>query len=230
MPPEPNRLEPLTLTVHSVVTPDLSEPAQAAQRRTLSGRAKMLLVLLVCAAPVVASYLTYFVIRPEGRSNYSTLILPTRALPDLPLQNLVGAPVASKSLRGQWLLVVVGPSACEAACEQRLYMQRQLREMLGREADRIDKVWFITDEAPLSPALKEAIGGKAPLTALRVPRDALARWLVPAEGRALEDHLYLVDPMGEWMMRMPPGPDPGRVKRDLDRVLRASASWDLPGR
>ena len=109
-------------------------------------------------------------------------------------------------------------------------MQRQLREMLGREADRIDKVWFITDEAPLSPALKEAIGGKAPLTALRVPRDALARWLVPAEGRALEDHLYLVDPMGEWMMRMPPGPDPGRVKRDLDRVLRASASWDLPGR
>ena len=230
MSPEPNRLEPLTMTVHSVATPDLSEPAQAAQRRTLSGRAKMLLVLLVCAAPVVASYLTYFVIRPEGRSNYSTLILPTRALPDLPLRDLAGTPVGSKSLRGQWLLVVVGSSACEAACEKRLYMQRQLREMLGREADRIDKVWLITDEAPLSPALKEAIGGKAPLTALRVPREAVARWLVPAEGRALEDHLYLVDPMGEWMMRMPPGPDPGRVKRDLDRVLRASASWDLPGR
>ncbi len=218
------------MTVHSVATPDLSEPAQAAQRRTLSGRAKMLLVLLVCAAPVIASYLTYFVIRPQGRTNYSTLILPTRALPDLPLQTLASAPVAARSLRGQWLLVVVGPSACATACEQRLFMQRQLREMLGRESDRLEKVWFITDEAPLSPALKEAIGGKAPLTALRVPRDALARWLVPAEGRALEDHLYLVDPMGEWMMRMPPGPDPGRVKRDLDRVLRASASWDLPGR
>ena len=225
-----NRLEPLTMTVHSVATPDLSDAAQADQRRTLSGRAKMLLVLMVCAAPVVASYLTYFVIRPEGRSNYSTLILPTRALPDLPLQDLTGAPLAAKSLRGQWLLVVVGPSACEAACEQRLYMQRQLREMLGREGDRLDKVWFITDSATLSPALKEAIGGKAPLTALRVPREALASWLVPAEGRALEDHLYLVDPMGEWMMRMPPGPEPGRVKRDLDRVLRASASWDLPGR
>jgi len=230
MPQDTSRLEPLTMTVHSVVTPDLSEPAQAAKRRTLSGRAKMLLVLLVCAAPVIASYLTYFVIRPQGRTNYSTLILPTRALPDLPLQSLSSAAVASKSLRGQWLLVVVGPSACETACEQRLFMQRQLREMLGREAERIDKVWFITDEVPLSPALQAAIGGKAPLTALRVPRDALARWLVAAEGRALEDHLYLVDPMGEWMMRMPPGADPGRVKRDLDRVLRASASWDLPGR
>jgi len=49
-------------------------------------------------------------------------------------------------------------------------------------------------------------------------------------GRALEDHLYLVDPMGEWMMRMPADPDPAKVKRDLDRLLRASASWDQPGR
>ena len=218
------------MTVHSVATPDLSEPAQAAQRRTLSGRAKMLLVLLVCAAPVVASYLTYFVIRPEGRSNYSTLIQPSRGMPNFALSNAAGASVSSAALRGQWLLVTVGPSRCEASCEQRLYMQRQLREMLGREGDRLDKVWFITDEGPLSPALREALAGKAPVTALRVPREALARWLAPAEGRSLEDHLYLVDPMGEWMMRMPSEPEPGRVKRDLDRVLRASASWDLPGR
>jgi hypothetical protein len=65
---------------------------------------------------------------------------------------------------------------------------------------------------------------------LRVPRDALAAWLQPEAGRALEDHLYLVDPMGEWMLRMPADPDPARAKRDLDRLLRASSSWDLPGR
>ena len=222
------------MTVHSLRAPQLADSADGAgsddPARRRSGRWKMLLVLLMCAAPVIASYFTYFVIRPEGRTNYGTLVLPTRSMPALTLTTLDGAPVAAASLRGQWLLVVVGPSACATACKQRLYMQRQLREMLGRESARLDKVWFITDEAPLSSALQEVIGGKAPLTALRVPRDAVARWLVPAEGRALEDHLYLVDPMGEWMMRMPPGPDPGRVKRDLDRVLRASASWDLPRR
>ena len=218
----------------AAVPPDLRDlrepPAQATQRRTLAGRTKMLLVLLVCAAPVVASYLTYFFIRPDGRSNYSTLILPTRALPELALHTLEGTPMRSASLRGQWLLVAVGPSSCETSCEQRLHLQRQLREMLGRGSDRLDKVWLITDAGPLSPALRDASAGRAPVTALRVPREALARWLVPAQGRSLEDHLYLVDPMGEWMMRMPPGPEPGRVKRDLDRVLRASASWDLPGR
>ncbi len=222
--------EALALTVHGVAGPDLADPATAANGRTRLGRVKMLLVLLVCAAPVIASYFTYFVVRPEGRTNYGTLILPTRTLPELALRTLDGTPVAARSLHGQWLMVLVGPSACDAACDQRLFMQRQLREMMGRERDRLDKVWLITDDGPISPALREALAGKVPVTALRADRAAVARWLAPANGQALEDHLYIVDPMGEWMMRMPPQPEPARVKRDLERVLRASAFWDQPGR
>jgi len=218
------------MTVHSVNAPDLGDPVQDAERRKKSGRIKMLMVVLVCAAPVIASYLTYFVIRPEGRTNYSSLILPTKSLPDLPLQALDGSPVKAASLRGQWLLVAVGPSSCDAACEKRLFMQRQLREMLGRERDRLDKVWLVTDTGPLTPALREALGGNAPVTALRVAPAALAAWLAPGEGHTLQEHLYVVDPMGEWMMRVPANADPGRVKRDLGRVLRASGSWDQAGR
>ena len=50
-------------------------PAPAdVRRRTIAGRWKMLAVLLVFAAPVIASYLTYYVIRPEGRTNYGELV------------------------------------------------------------------------------------------------------------------------------------------------------------
>ncbi len=120
-----------------------------ARRRTALGRAKMLLVLLVCAAPVVASYLTFYVLRPEGRSNYGTLIEPSRAVPaDLPLTDLDGGRVSAASLKGQWLLVVVGRGGCDRDCEQRLFQQRQLREMTGRDRDRIDKLWLVTDDAP----------------------------------------------------------------------------------
>lgn len=223
--------EPLGLSVHGVAGPDLADPSQAARGRTTAGRLKMLLVLLVCAAPVVASYLTYFVIRPAGRSNYGTLVLPTRALPEsLKLRQLDGSPVESRSLRGQWLLLTVGPAACAEDCEQRLYMQRQLREMLGRERERVDKVWLVTDDGKLPPALQQVVRARPALTALRADRNAVGSWLAPEAGQALEDHLYLVDPMGEWMMRFPAQADPARVKRDLDRVLRASSSWDLPGR
>jgi hypothetical protein len=79
-------------------------------------------------------------------------------------------------------------------------------------------------------SVRAAVEAGPAVAVLRVDPQALAGWLAPAEGQALEDHLYVVDPMGEWMMRMPAAADPSRVKRDLDRVLRASASWDTAGR
>ena len=227
--------EPLAMTVHHVATPDLAAPAQAEPQRTRSGRLKMLLVLLVCASPVIASYFTYFVIRPEGRTNYGELVLPTRELPaTLPLATLDGAAVAPASLQGQWLLVVVMPPVCDEACEKRLFMQRQLREMLGRDADRLDKVVLVADDAAARPALKPelraALEAAPPATILRAPREALAQWLAPAAGHALDDHLYIVDPLGQWMMRMPPAAEPQRVMRDLGKLMRASKGWDQAGR
>lgn len=214
------------MAVHGLDTPVLPD-----ERRTTVGRVKMLLVLLVCAAPVIASYFTYYVVRPDGRTNYGTLIQPSRSLPaTLPLQSLEGATAPPASLKGNWLLVVVAPGACDAACEKQLFMQRQLREMLGKERDRLDKVWLVTDNTPLTPALQQAIGGAVPVKALRVPREALAAWLQPESGSTLEAHLYVVDPLGEWMMRMPANAEPARVKRDLERLLRASSFWHKPER
>lgn len=222
------RAEGLGLTVHSLPEPTLGEA-----QRTRVGRLKMLLVLLVCASPVIASYLTYFVIRPEGRSNYSELIVPPRALPsasELALTDLQGRPVAATSLHGQWLLVVVAGADCDAKCERALLLQRQLRETLGREKDRVEKLWLLTDARPVRLEVLQAMGTGTPVTLLRAPHEALSRWLTPAAGANLEDHFYLIDPMGQWMLRAPADPEPAKLKRDIEKLLRASASWDRPGR
>ncbi len=218
---------PLGLTVHTL--PEAGGAMDAAQR-TRHGRLKMLGVLLVCAAPVVASYFTYYVIRPEGRKNYGELIEPQRPMPALAATTLEGAAGSLADLKGQWLLVSVGSSQCDAECQKHLYLQRQLRESVGREKDRVDWVWLVTDDQPppaaLAPALKQA-------QVLRVGEPALAQWLAPAAGRALRDHIYVVDPMGNWMMRFPAPMDASgaaKAKKDLERLLRASASWDEPGR
>ncbi len=219
---------PLSFTVHAMPTPS---PDDAVARRTASGRLKMLLVLLACAFPVIASYVTYFVIRPDGRTNYSTLIEPLRPIPaDLPLADLDARPVEARSLRGQWLLIVVAGSACDAGCEKLLWLQRQLRETFGRDKDRLDKVWLVVDDQPLRPALRAAVTAAPAVTVLRTDPAALAEWLRPAEGHVLGQHLYLVDPLGNWMMRTPAEPEPAKLKRDIERLLRASASWDRAGR
>jgi hypothetical protein len=226
--PLARRDSPLSFTVHSMPSPALGD---AAARRTRSGRLKMLLVLAVCAAPVIASYLTYFVIRPEARTNYSELIQPLRPIPaDLPLTDLLGAALPATSLKGQWLLIVVSAAACDAVCEKHLWVQRQLRETLGREKARLDKVWLIDDAGTPKPPVLQGVTTNTDATVLRVPARALAAWLQPAAGRALEDHMYLVDPLGNWMMRVPPTPDPAKLKRDVEKLLRASAGWDQPGR
>ena len=215
------------MTVHSLPLAVVDERT----RRTWSGRLQMALILLVCAAPVIASYLAVYVLRPAaGEAAYGDLIQPSVGLPDVAGIDLQGGRVPLRSLKGQWLLVAVNPSSCDAACEQRLFLQRQLREMLGRERERLDKVWLVTDDAPLSLALLQAVTGGVPVQVLRVARADVQAWLKPARGQQLDDHLYLVDPMGEWMMRLPATPDPAKAKRDLDRLLRASAPWDTPGR
>jgi len=215
------------MTVHSLPLAAVDEGS----RRTWSGRLQAALILLVCAAPVLASYWTFYVVRPTAAgAAYGSLIQPPVAMPDVVATDLRGAGVPLRSLQGQWLLVVAGPAACDAGCEQRLLLQRQLREMLGRDRERVDKVWFVTDDAMPKAELRQAMDAPPAVTVLRLPQAVLARWLEPAAGHALGDHLYLVDPRGDWMMRMPAAADPAQVKHDLDRLLRASASWDKPGR
>ncbi len=219
--------DPIALTVHS-----LPEPGQMRQQeRTARGRRVMLLVVLACALPVLASYFTFYVIKPTGAgSAYGQLIAPPVAMPDLAAGAIDGQAVPLRSLKGQWLLLVASGGDCDSVCEKRLFMQRQLREMLGRERDRIDKVWLVIDDAPIKPALQQALLATPSVRILRLPRAQALTWLSPAPGQALEEHFYIVDPMGLWMMREPANPEPGRVKRDLDRLLRASGSWDKPGR
>ena len=220
---------PLAMTVHDLPAP--GDVTQADEHRTRSGRLKMLLLALVCMAPVIASYITYYVIRPQGSTrNHAELIQPARDLPQAQAKDLQGGPVPLASLKGQWLIVAVAGGACDEGCQKNLYFQRQLREMQGKDKDRIDRVWLVSDDAPVPAALLPAL---AQATVLRVAPEVLQAWLAPAPGQQLQDHLYLIDPMGNWMMRMPAHMDvekASKVKRDLERLLRASNSWDNAGR
>ena len=202
-------------------------PLDVQKRRR--GRFWMILVWLICAAPVIASYLTFYVFRPMSRHSYGELIEPQRDLPDLVGIDLNGKSQNLQTLKGQWLLISVASGACEKLCQEQLYLQRQLRESLGKEKERVQWVWLVADDAPVSADIKQAV---ARATVLRVPVEGLQKWLYPRSEHSLQDHLYLVDPLGHWMMRFPPElniQSAAKAKSDLDRVLRASASWDHAG-
>ena len=221
----------LDLTVHAL--PSLQPQADQPNLNTRNGRLKMLGVLLFCAAPVIASYITYYFVRPQGSTNFGELIQPQRPIPDIAITRFDGTKASLQTLKGHWLFISVSSGACDLGCQSRLYLQRQIREGLGKEKDRLDWVWIIDDAVPveqaLLPALKEA-------TVVRVDSAALKSWLQTDSASDLYASLYVVDPMGNWMMQFKPSATEAdaqtakKMKRDLERLLRASAFWDQPGR
>ena len=185
-------------------------------------RYRMLYLLLaVCVAPVVASYTAYYLLPPAGRTNYGALVEPQRPLPALSLRRLDGTAVEAASLRGSWLMVQVDGGECDAACAKKLWQMRQVRLTTGKDADRVGRVWLIVDEAPLATSVIREYDGTM---FLRARADEVAAFLpLPAgPGARLADHIWLIDPLGNLMMRWPKDADPNRMKKDLIRLLKAS--------
>ena len=190
-------------------------------QRTSKGRWKLLAVLAVCAAPLIASYFTYYVIKPESRTNYGALIDPRQhPIPAMASTTLDGKPIALDAYKGKWIMLKVGGSDCQQACQDQLFAMRQLRTMQGKEMERIERVWLITDQEPLETLLLRVNDGTR---MLRAPADAVRRWLPVEQGGNVAEHIYLIDPLGNLMMRFPKDPDPSKVKKDLVKLLKASA-------
>ncbi len=195
---------------------------------------KLYLLIAVCVTPVVASYLAYYVFPPSGQTNHGMLIEPQRPLPAI-AATVVHAPAAEvakqrsasdstagqglAAFRGRWILLAVDQGACGLPCAEKLFFMRQTHASLGKERDRLVRVLLVTDDKPLPVAILTA---HPDLTVLRVdPRDLVEIFPIEAQ-TTLADHLYLVDPLHNLMMRFPKDPDPARTRKDLQRLMKAS--------
>jgi hypothetical protein len=185
------------------------------------GRWKLFAVIAVCAAPMIASYLTYYVIKPEGRTNYGALIDPrAHPIPALGTTMLDGKPLGLDAYKGKWIMLQVDGAECLDACKKKLYEMRQLRLTQGKEMDRIERVWLITDAAPLETSIMREYDGTR---MLRAKPETIKAWLPVEPDTAVTDHIYMIDPVGNLMMRFPKNADPNKIKKDISKLLRASS-------
>ena len=184
-----------------------------------SGRIKMILLFLVCAAPVIASYFTFYVIKPQSRVNYGELVLPVAPVPAAQLKLLDGKAWDLGSLKGKWIMLGVDGGACPQVCVEKLYKMRQVRATQGKDSDRIENVWLIDDEAQLDTQVIRAYDG---MHMVRAGGSPLLATFKAAAGAAPRDHIWLIDPLGNLVLRFPKNAEPARMKKDLDRLLKYS--------
>ena len=193
----------------------MPSPSTGAAANPARSRRTLWLILAVCAAPMIASYAAFLFWRPASHVNYGELLEP-RPLPDVELALADGRPFRMSALKGEWVLLAAAPAGCDAQCRRNLVYMRQVRLAQGRESGRIERVWLLTDGAAPDAALL------AEHPELIVARDlGRAAAALPAP-RTPADHVYVVDPLGNLMMRFPADPDPQRMLKDLSRLLRHS--------
>jgi hypothetical protein len=189
---------------------DTSKPSIPPEARA-KGRRTLLLLALVVITPVIASYSAYYFFPREQRTNYGEL-LATPA-PALTGTRADGQPFALTQLKGKWVLAAGAPGACDASCVGALHATRQARTIQGREMERVQRVWLVTDDVVPEPAL---LAQHPDLMVVHVPRSAAAALPVGA------DRIYLIDPLGNLVLAFPADPDIRKVAKDIERVLKAS--------
>lgn len=187
----------------------------------------IVLIALVCVAPVVFAALAYFVpgigLRPAESSNYGQLLEQRPVLDVAPtsFRTLEGESFDMDSLRGKWVLVSVDSGDCDEACVRKLFILRNSHASQGKNVDRVTRVWLVTDEATPSPQILEAYTGTH---ILRTDDQTAAALLVPSLSTAQQtEHLrtgmWVIDPMGNLMLEFPPDADPLKVRKDISKLL-----------
>jgi len=190
------------------------DPGDPGARRR--GRITLLLIFAVAVAPFVLAWIAYLFWEPDRYINHGDLIEP-RPLPAAALTLLDGGPFRLDTHRGKWVLIHVDSGVCGEPCRKQLYYMRQVRLAQGRDRDRIERVWLISDDQRPSAEIAPLFEG---VDLVRASGSALIAAL-PAE-RDPSDHVYLVDPLGNLMLRFPRDPDPKRMLKDLKRLLKLS--------
>ena len=205
----------------------------AAQQKKLRSKTPLVIIMLMSLAPVIAALLVYFnpEWRPEGSAAYGELVQPQRPIPsaqDLPLTTLDGKPFDLSSLKGKWIMMAADGAACPDSCARKLYIIRNTHASQGKHVERLARVWFITDDAPVPEKVLEAYKGAV---MVRVNPVVLQQfWLGGAAGsmtpeqakNALAPMIWVIDPLGNLILQYPYIADPEMFRKDIRKLLQNS--------
>lgn len=191
---------------------------------TRRARLRLIGLAALFLVPLALSFYLYYGTswRPAGGAQHGDLIDPARPLPAVSLTRVDGTATGQEFLRGAWHLVYIGRGDCDPACREALVKARQVRLALDKDVSRVDRVFLYQGEAAAAAYLAAehpdmvaaSLSGEAAATLLE------AFPAVPPPVNA--GYLYIVDPLGNLMMRYPPDATPRAILTDLERLLRLS--------
>lgn len=188
--------------------------------RRRRGRRQLLIVAAVFLVPVIIAFALYYgqIWRPAGGSNKGELISPARPLEVEGLRKADGTPADAATLQGKWSLIYIGDGACDAACRQSLVFARQSRLALNNEMTRVQRVFLSTGNCCANDYFKAEHEGLIVYDVSSPEAQALLAQF-PAERT---NSLFIVDPLGNLMMKHDASHTSKDLLTDLKKLLKLS--------
>ena len=184
------------------------------------GRRQLLIVAAVFLVPVAIAFALYYgqIWRPAGNSNKGELIVPARPLEVVGLKHVDGTPADAAGFQGKWSLIYIGDGACDAACRTALVFARQSRLALNNEMTRVQRIFLSTGNCCANDYFKTEHEGMIVLDASAPEAQPLLAQF-PAERSSA---VFIVDPLGNLMMRHDAGHTSKDLLTDLKKLLKLS--------
>jgi len=182
-----------------------------------NNRTKFIALILLMLSPVVASVILHNIkFRPDSTVNYGEL-LEVKAIHGQAHEIENNTIFRERQLHGKWSFVMIDSGNCEEYCQKKLYQMRQVRLAQNTEKDRINRIWFIDDQIVPNQEIKKEFEG----TVLLTVNDSEFLDQFPAVS-SKKDHIYVIDPMGNLMMRYPRDANPSKMANDIKLLLKLS--------
>jgi hypothetical protein len=200
----------------------MTEPVSTDSATIATQRRKLLLVAFVTALPaLIATVLVLTDWRPSGRSlARGELLQPVRPLPKSDWRAIGEATLESRIGEGKWLLLTVADARCDEQCERTLFAMQQARLLTHKDMRRVERV-LLTHS--MSAGELKSLQKKFPgLDVYQAAPDAAFRKLLLEDGRDPQAWIFLIDPLGNLVLRYAPGADTAGVHKDLLRLLKLS--------
>ena len=184
------------------------------------GRQVLLIIAAIFLLPVIVAFALYYgkLWRPQGSASKGALIEPARPLVVSGLKHADGRPADPDVFAGKWTLIYIGDGACDADCRTALVFGRQTRLALNNEMTRVQRVFLATGNCCDSDYFTREQAGLIALDA-SAPEPAALLAQFPGER---EHTLFIVDPLGNLMMRHDASLTTKGLLSDLKKLLKLS--------
>lgn len=199
--------------------PESIEPPAETKASKMRNRQKLVVLFSIAIVPMFVAYGLFFyfpTLIPASTTNEGVLIQPPLSGVELGLAEPVNAP------GGVWTLLIPVSASCGEQCQQRLYLSRQIKIGLGKDADRIERVALLEVEADVT--LQALLSQEhTDLTAQIYPSKVLQKALQASLSAATTDEfVLLMDPNGNIMMFYPFEKIGAPLRKDLKHLLKIS--------